>query len=267
MAMGQGRDGDRELVKRTVQNVERILPTTEMSDLEAHINALPREHQGLVTEYMRHGWGVIEKAAAATLASIVVQQEEQANSGVTLWPIDPRTGAPFAAGATVPPGLVCPLQPVTSGASSGPYNFVEQQRFFGLLTHSMDSTAGWCFAAGSVKLATDAISGLNYGDTSFALFEQDVVAGRMITGEYERHGVIEEIEFFASAILRNAAPQPMLVGVNLQFWDWRCKNALSVRKWNYWDDDFSGLVRDVVLTMHGGALSRRLESMRLRSFR
>jgi hypothetical protein len=261
-------DPQQALVAKTVDRVEKWMPTTSMGEIEGMANAIPDANQrAVVHEYMRHGWSTLEKACAATLASIVTTEEMQANSAVTLWPINPTTGAPYAGGATIPANTVVALQPVTDGVTTGPYLFVSEQRFFGLVTLTVDSAAGWCFASNTVKLATDAISGLAYGDTSFGLFEQDVVAGRLITGEYERHEVIEEIEFFASAILRASAPAPMLGGVTVQFNDTRCKKDFQTRFYNMWEDDYTNVVRDVIAHFRGGSLSRRLETLRLRGAR
>jgi hypothetical protein len=259
----QPKDPKDLLVQRTVRRVEEWMPTTTMPELELVISQLPREHQALVHEGIRHGWGIVEKAAAAALGSIIMEQEMQPNSAVTLWPINPATGAPFVGGAAIPRNTVVPLQPVTDGATEGPYQFVRGQRWFGALTITADTAAGWCIVAGTMKLATDPISGLQYGDTTFGIFEQDVVQGRMVTGEYERHKIIEEIEFTCSAILRNEADQPMLGGLTIQFYDERCKKEWDDSHYEVWTDDYTTLVRDVIRVFHGGMLSRRLETLRL----
>jgi hypothetical protein len=260
-----GKSDPREaLVAKTVGQVEKWMPTTSMGELDGMVSDLPREQQALVHEKMRHGWGVMEKAAAATLASILMTEELQANSAVTLWPINPATGVPYAGGALIPINTEVALQPVTLGTTTGPYLFVEGQRFFGLLTVTADTSAGWALVANTVKLSNDAISGLAYGDTSFGVFEQDVVAGRLITGEYERHEAYDQLEFFASAVLRAAAPAAMVGGLTVQLWDERCKRDFTGRGWNLWQDDYGSVLRDVIQVMHGGQLSRRLETLRLR---
>lgn len=245
-----------ELAEQVSRQVEQVVPQSAEHELDAMVQALPVEHQPMVIEAMRHGANHYHKYFAAAVAAILVREQMQPNSGVTLYPAGLLTaGAPVAA----TPGTIYPLVPIVGGGAAvgNNYQFVRGQRFFGLLTHTIDTTAGWYIAQNTLKLATDAISGLAYGDTSFANFEQDVVAGRLITGEYERHEFLEEVTFFCSAVLYAAAPAPMTVGVQLQFFDHRCADR------RYFDlgllrPDFSALVREVMEEVNAGAPAQRL---------
>lgn len=241
--------------------VEQIAPASSEAELEEMIARVPETHRRVVHEAMRHGAAHYERLFAAAAAAVLVQQELQPNSAVTLWP------ATLAPGANATPGLVYQLVPFLGTAAQGPYQFVRGQRFFGVVTGSTDVTAGWRIVSGTMKMSTDAISGMNYGDSSFDLFQTDMVQGRMITGEYERHEIIEQITFTAAAVLGNVTPQPMLEGLTIQFWDNRCREGVEGLKWLSLasdGEDFPELVRDLMASANGGIASARLRRYRRR---
>jgi len=252
-----------EITRHVVEHVENVVPMSEEKQLDAIVAEVPVEHQPIVHEAMRHAANHYHKYFAAAVAATLVREQMQPNSAVTLYPAGLLTSGSTPVKAT--PGTVYPLVPIVGGAATAGqnYQFVRGQRFFGCLTHTIDTTAGWYIVQNSLKLATDAISGLAYGDVSFGIFEQDIVAGRLVTGEYERHEFLEEVTFYASAILYNADPQYMTVGFQLQFFDERCANR------KYFDlsalrPDFPGLVREIMEEVNAGMPAHRLQRRFLR---
>jgi hypothetical protein len=245
------------LAHKVSEHIEQVVPMSEEKELDALVAEVPEEHRPLVHEAMRHAANHYHRYFAAAVAATLVREQMQPNSAVTLYP----AGLIGAGGVPIKgiPGTAYPLVPIVGGAATAGnnYQFVRGQRFFGILTHATDANAGWYILQNSLKLATDAISGLAYGDVSFAVFEQDVVAGRMITGEYERHEFLEEVSFFATAILYSAVPEFMVEGLTVQFFDERCANR------KYFDlsalrPDFPGLVREIMEEVNAGLPAHRL---------
>lgn len=247
----------RALVQDVADKVQAFVPAGDEHQLDAMIAGVQHpQHQAIIHEAIRHGVNHYQKYFAAAVAAILVREQMQPNSAVALLP------ATLVPGANATPGVTYALVPFIGNAAQGNYQFVRGQRFYGLLTETVDSVAGWHITSGSLKLATDAISGINYGDASFALFQQDVVLGRTITGEYERHEFLEEVTFTASAVLKAAAPAPMTVGLQLQFWDNRCSDR------RYFDlgalaPDFGQLVREIMHEVNAGVPHQRLLRRRL----
>lgn len=224
-------DGDHEAAYREV--MKRI-----PSDFHKHVD-----------EAISHGMSFHQKIFAAAAAAILVREEMQPNSAFTMYP----SGLARSANAVL--NTVYPLVPYKAGVAQPQFNFVAGQRFFGIMTGKTDTVAGWQIAAGTLLFSVDAISGINQGDASFALFEEDVVLGRMITGEYTRHTILESIPFSCSAVLTGPIAAPMTEGVTIQYWDERCKNErLISRAFDVTGiESFSDLVRDLQEMAGAGA--------------
>ena len=242
------RTRDEHMQTEAHKALDQIAPRHELRELHEMMRQVPREYHTLITDVIARGTGRMEKILAAAAAAVYVREALKANSGVTLLPVG------IAPGANCTPNTIYPLQPFTSGATSGPYQFVTDQVFFDLMTATVDTTNGWYFVSNSVKFSNDPLSGMAYGDTSFVNFEQDVVSGREILGEYSHHRVIEQLTFYASAILYNSAPKPMVAGVNLRFWDTRCKGeGVNERFFQVFSGPtFSEVVNDLVERANGG---------------
>jgi hypothetical protein len=193
-----------------------LAPAHEKAELRRMIERIPPNLHEVVFDTIALGTDRMSKLLMGAAAAFYVRESMKANSGVALLPVG------IVPGANCTPGIIYPLQPFTSGVTSGPYQFVTNQVFFDLMTGEIDANNGWHFVSNSVKFSNDPLSGMAYGDTSFGNFCEQVVAGREILGEYFHHTVIEQLTFFASAILYNAAPKPMVWGANLRFWDKRC---------------------------------------------
>jgi hypothetical protein len=233
---------------------DTIVPSTSAHELEQVIEKVHPTHRQLIMEGIAHGTNHYQRLFAAAAAAILVKEEMEPNSAVTLYP------ATLAPGATAAVNTVYQLVPFKGAAAQQTFQFVRGMRFFGLLTGTADATAGWNIVAGSLMFGTDAISGIQYGDSSFALFQPDVVAGRQVTGEYQRHEVIEIVPFFASATLRSLTPAAMIEGLTVQYWDNRCKEDAS--GWGFWNFEgrggFAELVQDLQDRASAGGLMSRI---------
>jgi hypothetical protein len=249
--------------------IDDALPTEESENAyNEAFSKIPQEHHHLVHKVIGHGVSHGHKLFAAAAAAILVREEMQPNSAVTLLPQFSAAGVPWVPSATIAPGFVTPLVPYIGGVAQPQWNFVRGQRFFGIMTDRADVQNGWYIAANTLKFSIDAISGINMGDASFALFEEDVVLGRMILAEYIRHEIVESIPFTVSAVNYAAAAKVMLNGITLQYWDERCKNSKLVT--GSFDvqtmESFSELVRDLAEMAGAGHPASRLLK-RIRGFR
>lgn len=228
--------------------LDSIAPRHELTELHRMISQVPSEFHPIINDVIARGTNRFERLLAAAAAAVYVREALKANSGVTLLPVG------IAPGANCSPNTIYPLQPFTSGVTSGPYQFVTDQVFFDLMTSEADANNGWYFVTNSVRFANDPLSGMAYGDTSFINFAEQVVAGREILGEYSHHRVIEQLTFYASAILYNNSPKPMVCGANLRFWDTRCKGqGVNERFFDVFSGPpFADVVQDLVQQANGG---------------
>jgi len=202
--------------------------------------------------------GPVQQVAAAVAMSILVQEEMQPNAAVGLFPINPTTGAAITPGTALTINTVYPLAPYQNTAlspiqnpvgTSISWNFVEGQRFFGVVTGQQDVAAGWCFAQGSLKFSLDAIGPLNGGDVSFAMFREDVVLGRQIIGVYQRRVILETVPFFVAAVLKAGSNTAMVEGVTMEYWDDRCTDSKIVQRHfqrRFGTEYFGSLVGDLL---------------------
>lgn len=237
----------REMETPAHKALEEFAPRHEHQWLHEQMAKVPGHYHELITEIVARATGRMDKLLTAAAAAIYVREALKANSAVTLFPVGIVPGANCAV------NTIYPLQPFTSGVTSGPYQFVTDQVFFDLMTIHEDAANGWQFVSNSVRFSNDPLSGMAYGDTSFVNFEQDVVAGREILGEYCHHRVIEQLTFYASAILYNAAPKPMVGGVTLRFWDKRCAGGPNERFFEVFSGPtFAEVVEDLVRQANGG---------------
>lgn len=230
------------------RSLDEIAPRHELKELHKLLQRIPGEFHPLVADAIAHGTNRMERLLTAAAAAVYVREALKANSGVSLLPVG------IAPGANCQPNVIYPLQPFTSGSTEGPYQFVTDQVFFDLMTSEQDANNGWFFVSNSVRFANDPLSGMAYGDTSFINFAEQVVAGREILGEYSHHRVIEQLTFYASAILYNPSPKPMMCGANLRFWDTRCKGEGVNEKFFhvFSGPSFADVVRDLVEQANGG---------------
>lgn len=206
------------------------------------------------------------RAFALTAAALVMRELYEPNAAYGMFPyLNVTTNAAVASGATLVLGNVYQLGSYIGGVlqAGGAVNFTKGQRFFGLLTGPMDSNAGFRFVGNTVKLASDAISGIET-DTSFANWRPEVVQARMIKGEYEGFNIVSEtiIPFTAQVYLPAGGGVPavaMYEGLSVRFWDSRCLNKeLS------WMDrnsmSYEDIVADLVSRAEAGKIPRRLLS-------
>jgi hypothetical protein len=213
------------LIKAAGGRETDLFPADDEEVVHEMMKKIPSHHREIVHRYMGHQINGTYRLFAAAAAAIRTQELMQPNSAATFYP------ATLAPGATATPGTVYPLVPFKGLTAQNPFSFVRGQRFFGLMTGRVDTQNGWCIAANSLLFSIDAISGIDKGDASFANWEEDVVLGRTITGEYQRHEILEQINFTVSAVLRNAAPQTMVEGLTVSYWDKRCMNDDLMVKW------------------------------------
>jgi len=226
-----------------------LAPKGDLGTIRTIMGRIPSNLHPDVMEAIKLGTSRIQKLLMGA-AAVYVREALRANSGVTLLPVGIVPGANCAV------NTIYPCQPFTTGTTTGPYQFVTDQVFFDLMTSEEDANNGWYFASNSVRFANDPLAGMAYGDTSFINFAEQVVAGRDILGEYSHHNVIEQLTFFASAILYNSAPKPMTSGINLRFWDLRCKGreGINAKMFNVLaGPSFVDVVNDLLETANGGA--------------
>lgn len=227
----------------------------DLSNNIAHIRKhLPREHHHVLDKVIDGGCSITAKTFAAATAAILVREELQPNSATTFLPLG------WTAGHTYAPGTAVPMVPYISGVAQEQFTFVRGQRFFGIVTGKADAASGWFVASGTLKFATDAISGINEGDVSFAIFDEDMVGSRMILGEYTRHLIIESIPFTVSCVPYSSAAIVMTEGLTVQYWDKRCMNAEILNQFFTVNGlgSFESLVTELVDMAGAGHPARRL---------
>jgi len=214
-------------------DLKKLLPAGGFREVGDIVQQVPMSYRPLFAKACAAGIGHVQQVAAAVAMSILVQEEMQPNSEVTLLPIN-SNGSAITPGTALTINTVYTLAPYNNAAVStvqGPYNgttswnWVEGQRFFGLVTGTQDVAAGWYFAQGSLKFSLDAIGPINAGDVSFASFREDVVLGREIMGVYMRREIIEQVSFYVGAVLKAVSNAAMTEGVTMQYWDDRCTDA------------------------------------------
>jgi hypothetical protein len=247
----------------TVELVNTLAPTLTGREVDEIIARIPAQYHPAIHEGFRINHDENYRMFAAATAAILAQEALQPNSVVMHW-----TAPPYGPGVSVPAGLPVQLVPYKSGVAQAPFQFVRGQRFFGLITATIDTNAGWNYLVGTPIFSVDAISGFNYSDVSFVVSEQDVVLGRMVTGEYERHTVLEQVQFSLSAIhgVTGGTAEAMVAGVGVQFWDFRCRNTVADLKWFEFmeGNGFAETVDEVIRYANGGFMGSRLLAYRER---
>jgi hypothetical protein len=186
---------------------------------------LPAQFHPLVTPIMQAHSRYLYRIFAAAAAAVLVTEELKPNSGVTFLP------STLAMGSNAIPGAPYTMVPFIGGVAQSQFSFVQDQMFCGAMTHYIDAAAGWMIAKGTMALAIDPLPGLNYSDVAFGSLEQDVVAGRELTAEYEKRTIVEQVTFNVGAVLYGPAA-PMRQGITVRFWDGRCKRGPEARR--YW---------------------------------
>lgn len=242
------RDDDREEMVTPAHRVLRELaPREDLDKIRRLMGRVPENLHPYIEEATRLSSHRMTRLLIGAAAAFYVRETLKANSAVGLYPIGINPGA------NVPVNTIVPLQPMTGGVTAGPYQFVTNQVFFQFVTSKVDSDNGFQFASNSVRFANDPLPGMAYGDTPLFIFQTDVVAGRSVRGEYSMHTVIEQLSFFASIILYNAAPKPF-VGLALEFWDKRCEGeGVSDRYLRVFQGpSFLDIVEDLCEKANGG---------------
>lgn len=224
-----------------------LAPKSELREVETLLSRVPEDLHPVIEDAIRIPTDRLAKLLMGAAAAFYVREALRANSAVGLFPVG------IVPGANCTPNVIYPLQPFTTGVTNGPYQFVTKQVFFDIMTSKVDADNGWQFASNSVRFSNDPLAGMAYGDTPFYNFEPEVVAGRDILGEYSHHEVIEQLTFYASAILYNAAAKPM-VGPSIRFWDFRCEGeGINGHYFNIFSGpSFLDIVEDLLVKANGG---------------
>lgn len=221
--------------------------------MEEILATIPTQFHPLIQPIVQHHSRYMYRIFAAAAAAVLVTEELKPNSAVTFLP------ASLALGANGVPGTAYQMVPWQSGQPLPQFAFVEDQMFCGAMTHYIDAAAGWMVQKGTMALAIDPLPGLNYSDVAFGSFESDVVAGREVTGEYEKRTIIEQVTFNVGAVLYGAAA-PMRQGITVRFWDGRCKRGPQHRR--YWKQaemyGFKEIVETIIGRVQNGFRGRGL---------
>ena len=260
--MGKKKDAEDHL-EEVGGKIEDIFPTTTTHEhIQAIMEAIPKEHHDKCWEFARHLANTQYRAFAGAAAALLARELFEANSSYGMWAGVAPNGTTLGRGANAVPGTVYQFISYMNGAvgpQNGAVNFTDGQRFFGLTTGPMDSNASWTFAGNTVKILSDAISGIET-DTSFVNWRPEIVKSRLIKGEYETFEIVCQtvIPFTASAYIPVGAPAaPSIEGLSVLFWDERCLS--TELKWlNRETMSFSGMVNEFVRRAEGGKISRRM---------
>jgi hypothetical protein len=246
--MAAGREAAPEMDTAAHKALTELAPKSEVNEIRRLLSRVPTNLHEVINDAIKLGVERKYRLLMGAAAAFYVREAMRANSAVALLPVG------ITPGQNCLVNTIYPLQPFTTGATSGPYQFVTNQVFFDLMTAEVDANNGWMFASNSVRFANDPLAGMAYGDTGFINFAEQVVAGRDVLGEYSHHTVIEQLTFFASAILYNSAPKPMVQGVQLRFWDKRCDGeGVNDRYLRIFaGPSFSEVVNDLVHKADGG---------------
>jgi hypothetical protein len=210
--------------------------------IENLLQTLPAQFHPLVTPIMQAHSRYIYRIFAAAAAAVLVTEELKPNSGVTFLP------STLSVGSNAIPGQNYVMVPFIGGTAQPQFSFVQDQMFCGAMTHYIDAAAGWMIQKGTMALYIDPLPGLNYSDVAFGALEQDVVAGRELTAEYEKRTIIEQVTFSVGAVLYGPAA-PMRQGITVRFWDGRCKRGPEARR--YWKTAEMQGFKDIVDSIIG----------------
>jgi hypothetical protein len=232
------RDGN-TLLKKAGGDADMLFPVTTRTEMDEALQKIPRHVMPHVDTLMSHCSTELQRFMLAALAAKAVDLETRPNASYTLYPHG------LAPGATAAVNTNYALNPFIGPQDQGTALFVRGQRFYGILTGHADTINGWCITGGSLKVSFDAISGVLY-DTSFSQWEADVVASRVTTGEYQGFEVVDQANFFCSAALRSLTAVPMIEGVTVSLYDFRCINAEMMRVHFGGNESFGELLRDLM---------------------
>lgn len=253
--------------KASGKEVRDLFPvsTTEDSLVQMMHERVPKAHHEVVWECARHFSNTTHRALAVSAAALIAQQLYEPNSSFGMWASLDNTGVILGRGANAVPGRIYTFASYLGGALNATFNafggvlFTRGQRFFGLTTGPMDSNAGWTFVGNTVKLASDAISGIET-DTSFVNWRPEIVKARLIKGEYEGFEITSEtvIPFTAQAYLPvGIAAAPSIEGLSVLFWDVRCINK-ELRWMDRGRSSYEEIVADLIDRADAGTISRGL---------
>lgn len=248
-------------------DIRQLFPESmKDSELTELLHAsVPAEHHGLVMEMARKHANVVHRAFAVTAAALVMRELYEPNAAYGMYAGQTAaggTGLSAGRGAAAVVGTIYQMQLFQGnvlGPNSGVVNFTRGQRFFGLLTGPQDSNAGWTFVGNTVKLASDAISGIE-SDVSFANWRPEIVQARMIKGEYEGFAIDVEtvIPFTAQCYLpTGATAAPMVEGLTVRYWDVRCMTK-ELTWLNRDGISYEDIVQDLVKRAEAGSITARL---------
>jgi hypothetical protein len=238
-------------------SVRDLFPTRVEEDrLADYMREVPEQFHDRIWTIAQHIGNTTFRAMAAAAGALIAEQIYEPNSSYGMWP------TAVGRGSNVVPGTVYSFGAFMSGQvgpSQGAVTFTRGQRFFGLTTGHIDTANGWTFAGNTVKLQTDAISGIET-DTSFVNWNPEIVKARLIKGEYEGFAIREltAITFTAAAYVPQGMPAvPCVEGLSVLYWDSRCLNKELT--WLDFDTmSFEDMVRDLVGRMEGGKINKRL---------
>lgn len=243
-------------------DVRDLFPTRQREgELSEYMAAVPVEYHSHIWEVAKHFANTTHQAMAAAAGALIMEQAFEANSSFGMWAHTASTGALIGRGANVAPGTIYSFASYQAGVAQVPdgVTFTRGQRFFGLTTGPIDSNNGWTFVGNSVKLLSDAISGIE-SDTSFVNWRPEIVRARLIRGEYEGFEIREltTIPFVASAYIPTGMPAaPSVEGLSVLFWDDRCLSKeltwLDMDNMNY-----DTMVRELVQRMDAGRITKGL---------
>jgi hypothetical protein len=244
-------------------HVRDLFPTSDREDeVHDYIMALPEDHRERVWSVAKHIANTTHRAMAAAAGALVIQQAYEPNSSFGMWAYAGSNNSTLSRGANAVPGIIYGFASYMSGVlgpGGGAVTFTRGQRFFGLTTGPMDSNNGWTFAGNTVKIQSDAISGIET-DTSFVNWRPEIVKARLIKGEYEGFAIREltVIPFTASGYIPAGMPAaPSIEGLSVLFWDSRCLN----KELNWLDMDamdYDGIVRELIQRADAGKITRGL---------
>lgn len=239
------------LVRKAGGDKDMLFPVTSREEMDVAYSKIPHHVRPHVDTYFSGCATDLQRFMVAALAAKAVDLETRPNASYTLYPHG------LTPGQTATINTNYALNPFLGAQDQGTALFVRGQRFYGVLTGHADTINGWCVTGGSMKVSFDAISGVLY-DTSFAQWEADVVASRVTTGEYEGFEVVDQANFFCSATLRSTTAVPMIEGVTISLYDFRCVNAEMMRAHFGGNETFGELLRDLMEGANSGWGPKRL---------
>ena len=134
--------------------LEDLAPKSELAEIRRHLSRAPPDLLPSVMEAIKLGTNRMRMLLMGAAAAVYVREALKANSAVGLFPVG------IAPGANCAVNTIYPLQPMTSGVTSGAYQFmISKQVFFDLTTSKVDADNGWQFVQNSVRFANDPLAG------------------------------------------------------------------------------------------------------------